>query len=87
MIARLARTALGSFTAWRTRRRLAREAVALARRAAVVTPEIVARRAEIERRRQTHRPVRHLIEAQREAMTARLARELSATLPDRRFHP
>jgi hypothetical protein len=85
MIARLARSALASFTAWRTRRRLAREAAALARRAAVVTPEIVARRAEIERRRQSHRPVRRLLAAQRQAMTARLASELSVNLPDRRF--
>jgi hypothetical protein len=85
MIARLARQALAAFTSWRARRRTARDAVALARRAAVVTPEIVARRAEIERLRRTHRPVQHLIDAQREAMTARLVSELSDTLPDRRF--
>jgi hypothetical protein len=85
VIARLARQALAAFTSWRARRRSAREAGALARRAAVVVPDIVARRAEIKRRRQTHRPVQHLLDAQREAMTARLQSELSSTLPNRRF--
>lgn len=85
MIAHLARRALASFTAWRSRRRMAKEARALARRTAVVMPDQVARRAEIERRRRTHRPIQHLLDEQRQAMTARLQSELSATLPDRRF--
>ena len=76
MIRRLARQAISSFTAWRHRRRLARAA-----------PELVSLAQQIEAERRKHRPVRRLIRAQREAMTARLARELSATLPDRRFHP
>lgn len=85
MIARLARQALAAFFALRARRRMDRKAAALTRRAAVVTPEIVARRAEIERRWKHHRPVRDLLKAQRDDMTARLASEMSATLPDRRF--
>ncbi|WP_377838738.1 ERF family protein [Bosea sp. UC22_33] len=68
---RLARKAFAAFISWRARQRAIREAGVLARRAAVVTPEIVARRAEIERRRQTHRPVQHLLDAQRQDMTAR----------------
>lgn|GEM_PF-6584871 len=85
MIARLARQALAAFVALRARRAMERKAAALARRAAVVTPEIVARRAEIERRRQHHKPVRDLLAAQRADMTARLASEMAAALPDRRF--
>lgn len=80
---RLARKAFAAFISWRARQRAIREAAALSRRAAVVTPEIVARRAEIERRRQTHRPVQHLLDAQREDMTARLMREQGRSLPER----
>lgn len=81
----LARSAVASFSAWRARRRMLRQIAALARRAAITTPEIVARREEIERRWKHHRPVRDLLKAQRDDMTARLASEISATLPDRRF--
>lgn len=85
MIARLVRRAWADWAAWRARLRMAKQARVLAKRAAAITPEIVARRAEIERRRQLHRPTRHLLNEQREAMKARLQSELSATLPDRRF--
>lgn len=74
MIARLARRALAGFISWRNRKRLAR-----------AVPDLVARRDEIEALRRRHRPTRRLLRAQRDAMTARLASELSTTLPDRRF--
>jgi hypothetical protein len=85
VIRRLARQALAGFIAWRDRRRIAKASAALARRLAQAAPDLVARRAEIERLRQHHRPIRRLLKAQREAMTARLAAELATTLPDRGF--
>jgi hypothetical protein len=85
VIRRLARQALAAFIALRVRRRAEREAIVLARRIAVVDPEIPRLRQQIEdrcRRFQNAEPLRRELRAR---VTARLAREQGRTLQERRF--
>lgn len=74
MIAQLARRALAGFIAWRHRRRVAKTIPVL----------VDLKRLESERRKK-HQPVRDIHKTRRAIVHARLASELSATLPDRRF--